>query len=242
MSYDIKPWLWQYALDIIKKYNMDESHGIQHFINVRIYAMKLLESEEIKSIKNLIPDYNVNRSQIEDLILDAAFAHDLIDSKYATDDAVNDLRKVFLDNNYDMIDLEIIIYIISNISYSKRTKRLHKGLPLFDTNSVKINDTVIKAKSLQLVTHIVCDADQLDGYDVNRCVLYQTMKYKHLPEPGKSEMINGWCKTIFVKRILKYKEYHMYTNTAKILAIPLHDMVKAYVDTYLKDVIMFEYD
>jgi hypothetical protein len=63
----------------------------------------------------------IDNSVARDIIGDAAFAHDLIDGKYMDESsAVKTLRSVFLQNGYDPEHLEIIVYIITNMSFSKR--------------------------------------------------------------------------------------------------------------------------
>ncbi len=225
----VNKWLYDYAISIINRYGIDESHGIKHYFNVMNYAQQILVSEEIKS-KTLIEGSTLSRYDVELVVLDAAFCHDLIDSKYVNEEqATKDLVNVLEKHNYGRPRVDILIYIIKNISYSKRIKRMGLGLPAFEDHPFK------------LVTQIVCDADQLDGYDVGRCILYQTIKHDHLQEPERTKKIRGWIRTILEKRILMYKDKHMNFEISKRLAIPLHEEANNYLITNLQDADLYDY-
>lgn len=73
----IKDWLWNFAVITVLEYKMDDSHGMQHFVNTVLYTRIILEEFADKII---IPGYTKEK-EIE-IITDAAFVHDLIDHKY----------------------------------------------------------------------------------------------------------------------------------------------------------------
>lgn len=225
----LNKWLYDYAKFVIDKHNMDDSHGIEHFFNVRKYAQIILSTNEVAS-KILIEGSDIPRDRIENIVLDAAFCHDLIDSKYTNEEtAVQELSIFLISKGYTQQEVNILIYIIKNISYSKRIKRIRSGLLPFEDGPLKV------------VTQIVCDADQFDGYDVNRCILYQTLKYKDLQEPEKSKLTWGWIRTIIEKRLLLYKDNFMNFEISKLLAVPLHNKLEKYLKDNLLDAEIYEY-
>jgi HD superfamily phosphodiesterase len=234
---DIPKWLWEYAETIISKYSFDSSHDMQHFINVYKYSKDIILSDysyllikdsELSNETNIIFPKDLQKltnEQIRNIIYHAAFCHDLIDAKYVnSQEEISNLRKVFLANGYDKKHLEIIIFIIDNISYSKQ--RLgYLQIPL----------------EYEIFVNIVSDADKLDAYRIERVIAYQENKHKDLDEPERTIKNLSWIKTILVKRILTYKDFWLKTNYAKKISVELHNSVQLYVDTHLSSVEMCDY-
>lgn len=226
----MESWLWDFALETISKFNMDRSHGIGHFVNTVLYLRMILEEF---SHTNIIP--GMSKSDEVELMIDAAFAHDLVDSKYMDEgDGIRRLEKVFIENGYTEEKFAIVVKIITTMSYSKRIARKRAGIPM------------IPIGPYTLATEIVVDADQLDGYDPERCRIYQETKfwssaYDHLDESEKIRLSLGWRKTILVSRVLKYKSEFMNTNTGRKLAEPLHNNVIDHVKRELEDAEIFDY-
>lgn len=217
----IPKYLLNYGNRVILTYNMDMSHDQVHFINTAEYAYRLLNSDEIKN-KTIIDGYN--RKDVEEIIILSAYCHDLIDSKYMDEDeGLEKLNGVFISNNYSIDKLKIINYIITHISFSKRREREKLGLPLFEDHPYKY------------ASQIVCDADQLDAYRVERIISFQNTKKMNELDTKK------WCKTILVKRVLKYIDTYMNTQTAKEIAQDMHDKVLRIVESDYKDLDMFDY-
>ncbi len=217
----VAPWLWEYALDTIATYNIDTSHGIGHLVNTAIYTRIILEEYASQSI---IP--SLSKPQEERLITDAAFTHDLIDHKYMPEaEGVSRLTNALEEHHYGHENISMLLTIITSMSFSTRVTRRRSGLPM------------IAPGPLALATAIVVDADQLDGFDIERCRTYQINKHfgrgpmqhlnSHLDDRGR--LCRGWIKTILVNRVLKYIEEYMNTATGKKLAVPLHIKVADYV-------------
>jgi hypothetical protein len=203
---------------------MDSSHDQLHFHNTAKYAFQIvtdiLASEEsVKLIKG-----QENRESIEQIVL-AAYCHDLIDEKYMEDqkEAIAKLRHIFLKNGFSPDGFEVILYIITHISFSKRKLRKEQGLPLFEEHPYKF------------ASQIVCDADQLDAYRVERVIEYQKT------HPNSSVHWKVWCKTLLVKRVLRYISDYMNTESAKRIAQDLHKNVQHIVDTEFVGVEMIDY-
>lgn len=212
---EIPDWLYDYANFVIEKYNFDSSHDMTHFGNVYKYAKQIIESDYPTG--TLIPD--ISRYNSLEIVYLAAFCHDLIDDKYVdSEQAVEDLKEVFLDNGYYEKYLDIIILLITNMSFSKQR---------FGKQNV--------GEKYQLALNIVGDADKLDAYRVERVVAYQQRKN------SDPEVYLGWIKTILVKRVLKYRDCWMKTEYAKRICLEMHEKVEKYVRENLSEVDMFEY-
>lgn len=219
-------WIVNEAKSIIKKYNIDSSHGLNHFIKTWLYTKQILQEEFVN--QKVIENMSVEDGH--EVALLSAFIHDRVDSKYMNvEDELNLFRSNALINGLSAEKVDAIIYIISHMSYSKRIQRRKNGLPLIEDTQYKI------------ALGIVIDADQLEGYSIDRVLTYQSVYYRNCEEPEKTKMIKGWCKTIFVKRILKFKDEFMNTETGKLLCIEKHNKVEKYVNENLEHIDMFEY-
>jgi HD superfamily phosphodiesterase len=147
--------LYNYVITTVSKYNIDESHGLSHSMNILTYANKIYNEEIIKqsSIK-----------QHEKIIYIAAILHDMCDKKYMDQNAgINDINNFIEslkdDDNVSIVttvEQKIIIDIISTISYSY----------------VKINGFPDHGE-YQTAYNIVREADLLCAYDFDRCMIYQ---------------------------------------------------------------------
>ncbi len=229
----VAPWLLDFAVNTIAEYNIDSSHGLGHLINTAIYARIILEEyADVSIIRSL------SKPQEESLIIDAAFTHDLIDHKYMTEvEGIARLTRVLEEHHYGRENIAMLITIITSMSFSVRVARRRNGLSMIPTGP------------LALATAIVVDADQLDGFDVERCRTYQINKHfgrdtmqhinSHLDDRGR--LCRGWIKTILVNRVLKYRDEYMNTTTGKKLAAPLHIKVADYVAREHADDELFDY-
>ena len=212
---EIPKWLYDYANLVIEKYNFDSSHDMKHFENVHKYAKQIVESDYPN--RTLIQGISENNSL--EIVYLAAFCHDLIDDKYVdSEQAVSDLKEVFLKNKFDSELLDIIVLIITNMSFSKQR---------FGKQNVN--------EKYQLALDIVGDADKLDAYRVERVIAYQQRKN------SDTQVYLGWIKTILVKRVLKYRECWLKTEYAKRISEKMHEQVEEYVNEHLSEVEMFEY-
>lgn len=226
----IKPWLWSFAENTVLEFNMDESHGMTHFVNTVLYLRMILEDFANETIIE-----GMKKNEEIDLLTDAAFAHDLIDRKYMNEaEGLQRLKTVFMNNGYTPTKFAIIQHIITTMSYSKRIKRRRDGLPM------------IEPGPYALAVAIVVDADQLDGYDPERCRIYQETKfrgpeYQHLDESERIRLSLGWRRTILEKRVLRYQSDCMNTNIAKKLAEPLHNKVAKHIEQELAKAEIFDY-
>lgn len=210
---DIPLWLWYYADKVSR--NFDKSHDMYHFVNTYTYAKQIIY-EDYKDIA-IIPDISIEDGR--KIVYHASFCHDLIDGKYMdVKIALGELRQVFIENGYNPEHLEIILFLINNMSFSKQ--RLG-------------NQNIPEKYSLAL--NIVSDADKLDAYRIERIVTYQNTKNT---DP---EATVKWIKTILVKRVLEYRKKWLKTPYAMKISEGMHNDVVEYVEKNLKALDMFDY-
>lgn len=214
---NIPLWLVKYAQQVICENDYDGSHNLTHFINTCNYVELILENEYPNcNNEHLIED--VHNKDAHLICLYSAFCHDLIDAKYVNTEIYKEkLKNVFIENMYPMQYIEIILYIIDNISFSKQRKGL-----------------IINPKYKKVID-IVSDADKLDAYRIERIIEYQ--KRHHTD----AKICKDWLKTILVLRILTYKNTWLRTDSAKKLAEPLHLYILNYVEENLKDAELLDY-
>jgi len=139
--------LFQFVVYMTSKYNMDETHGIMHSMNVLNYAHNIYESELPKN--PLLIDQ-------QKIIYVSAALHDMCDRKYIDEDMGIRYIQKFLENRMDDNEIDITKKIITTMSYSKVKKN---GFP--------------ELGEYQPAYHIVREADLLSAYDFDRCITYK---------------------------------------------------------------------
>jgi HD superfamily phosphodiesterase len=129
-----------------KKYNIDESHGLSHSMNVLYQANEIYESELPKK------PYLEHQKKI---IFTAAALHDMCDKKYMSEtDGICAIQD-YLHKEITAIELDMSVKIMTTMSYSK--VKIH-GFP--------------NLGAYQDAYHIVREADLLTAYDFDRCMIY----------------------------------------------------------------------
>lgn len=129
-----------------RMYNIDESHGLSHSMDVFIKADEIYRHE--------VSNYPYLKKQ-KHIIDAAAILHDTCDKKYMN--SVEGLQRIryFLQDKYSFDDIDIISNIISQMSYSYVTKFGYPDLHNYQT-----------------AYHIVREADLLSAYDIDRSIIY----------------------------------------------------------------------
>lgn len=184
--------LFNYVILTSKIYNIDETHSLKHSMDVFYYANKLYESELIKK------PYLIDQKIIIDT---SAILHDMCDKKYINEKiGIEQIKNYFspyiLEN-----DLDIVLKIISTISYSKVIKN---GFP--DLNEY------------QTAYNIVREADLLASYDYERCIMYQI--YKNNNSYTEAVILS---KKLFEERMFKYNKNNLFKlDYSKKLSVELH--------------------
>lgn len=144
--------LFQYVLLMTKKYNIDESHGVSHSMNVLHFAHDIYSYEVVN---------NPNLKKYEKIIYVSAVLHDMCDKKYVNElDGLAELNH-FLVDKMDQYELSVTNKIISTMSYSTVKKF---GFP--------------DMKEYTPAYHIVREADLLSAYDFDRCIIYNMHRRK----------------------------------------------------------------
>jgi len=202
--------LFQFVLLTSKKYNIDESHGLSHSMNVLHFAHNIYEAEKI--------NYPILESQSK-IIYVSSIIHDMCDKKYL--DECEGLKEIndFLEDKLTKEELDITKQIINTMSYSKVKKQ---GFP--------------ELREYQMAYHVVREADLLAAYDFDRCMLYnihmQTKPTINNPTPINSdikilEAFNN-ASELFQNRVLKHNHDNLFvTSYSKNNYLPLHiDTIK----------------
>jgi HD superfamily phosphodiesterase len=226
LNFDVEPpapYLVEFALRTIKENEMDFSHSLNHFLAVRKNAQIILDSEFSRA--SVI--HGLTKRLARKIVLDAAFLHDCVDSKYMDElegkvKLIECLRDNWQGNPTDLACyIWSIINIISSISFHTRVDRLKQGLDPFENNRYLT------------ANKIVCDADHLDAYDPIRCINFtkRSLRYE-LDDVTKIRKIYRRSRGVLVDRILRYKDCYMNTKTGKLMAIPRHAALERFVSTY----------
>jgi hypothetical protein len=142
--------LFKYVFVTTTKFNINESHGMKHSMDVLNFAHKIYKSESYKG--NDLKKY-------EKIIYTSAILHDMCDKKYVDQNTGLKDINYFLKEKASFSEITMINHIISTMSYSFVKKN---GFPNFGQH--------------QLVYHIVREADLLAAYDFDRCLIYNIHK------------------------------------------------------------------
>ena len=145
--------LFKFVMKTCKQFNIDESHGLKHSIDVFNYASKLYLLE-LHSNPKLV--------EKEQIIYISAIIHDMCDHKYINENEGINRIKLLLEPFLDKKSINSIILIITTMSHSK--VKLN-GFPNLDDD--------------QLAYNIVREADLLTAYDFDRSIVY-AMNNKNL--------------------------------------------------------------
>jgi hypothetical protein len=161
--------------EMCKQYNIDESHSLKHSLDVLSFAKYLCVPEVSHQLR---------------VIYVAAIVHDMCDRKYLDEDIGTSSICKYLVNFMSQSELDAVIAIITNMSYSKVKKH---GFPILN--------------EWQTAYHIVREADLLASYDIDRCVIYGMLK-EHLDYSKAIER----AKEIYQMRVMTYITDGMFVS------------------------------
>ena len=196
--------LISFVLSTIKTYNIDESHGLSHSLDVLHNAHNILESE--------LP----NHAYLEEhrkIILTSAVLHDMCDKKYIVEKEGIENIQAFLTDKMDTREIEIATKIMATMSYSKVKK---SGYPDFG--------------EYQLAYHIVREADLLSAYDFDRCMIssiYQNNYDLNLAFDNAHSLFNE-------RVLRHHQDNLFITDYAKRESIKLHIQSTNRIDSWKK--------
>lgn len=186
--------LFRYVLTTTLRYNIDESHGLQHSMNTLYYANQIFRDEV-----NIRPEI---QSQ-ERLIYVSAIIHDMCDKKYT--DKSRELVNIerFLGEHLKPYEVDTTTKIISTMSYSFVKEH---GFP--------------EMGEYQTAYNIVREADLLTAYDFDRSIIYHMNN--NLVDDLQTSFHNS--QRLFSERVLLHNEHGLFfTNYAKKQSLLLHD-------------------
>lgn len=189
MNFNILNKLFGFVMSVCSTYNIDESHGLSHSMDVLNYAHDIYEAE--KEIHPELVDH-------EDIIYISAVLHDMCDKKYM--DEVEGLKKIekFIEKDIDREKKEIILRIISTMSYSTVKKNGFPNLGIY-----------------QNAYHCVREADILTAYDFDRCIIYDMYCNSNRFEQSFQKAEN-----LFKERVFKHKEDNLLITQYSLAVYP----------------------
>jgi len=181
-------------------YNIDESHGLSHSMNVFLMSNDIYRHEVI----NTPILWGQHR-----IIYTSAILHDTCDRKYMDKEEGLERIREFLKDKFSKNDIDIILQIISTMSYSYVSKY---GYPDLD--------------KYQMAYHIVREADLLTAYDINRALIYDM----HI---NNTDIVDSYenTKKLFERRMFKHFEHDLFVteyskNLAKMYEMECYDKIQ----------------
>ena len=202
----ILPKLVNFALLTVKQYQIDESHGLSHALNVLHHSHNILESE-LQSHPYL--------EEQRDIIYTSALMHDLCDDKYMNQQSGAENILNFLQDHTTLSvnEMNVVNQIISTMSYTKVKKQ---GFPRLD--------------EFQMAYHIVREADLLTAYDIDRSIIYNMNNIN-----GDFSQSLQNALTLFENRMFKHNDDQLFiTEYSKKLSIELEkearERIKIWID------------
>jgi hypothetical protein len=189
---------------IINKLKIDESHGLLHSMEVLNNAHEIYESELIKN-----PDI----IKYKNIIYISASIHDMCDKKYIKEEDIIKEIEIFLEQEISKEDCEIIIKIITTMSYSTVKKN---GFPiLYDK---------------EIAYHIVREADLLASLNFDRCISYKMLKLNS----NIYEAFND-AEKLFNERMFKHSNDNLYiTDYSKNKDLILQNIAHIRINNWKK--------
>jgi len=196
--------LFSFIIMIINKLKIDESHGLLHSMEVLNNAHEIYESELIKN-----PDI----IKYKNIIYISASIHDMCDKKYIKEEDIIKEIEIFLEQEISKEDCEIIIKIITTMSYSTVKKN---GFPiLYDK---------------EIAYHIVREADLLASLNFDRCISYKMLKLNS----NIYEAFND-AEKLFNERMFKHSNDNLYiTDYSKNKDLILQNIAHIRINNWKK--------
>uniref|UniRef100_A0A6C0L8X2 HD domain-containing protein n=1 Tax=viral metagenome TaxID=1070528 RepID=A0A6C0L8X2_9ZZZZ len=174
--------LLHFVLLTSQKYNIDESHGLSHSMNVLRFASEIYETEVVK---------HPILKQHEKIIYVSATLHDMCDKKYMDQsEGIREIEEFLKENMLTPTEINVVKMIMSTMSYSTVKK---EGFP--------------NLGPYRRAYHIVREADLLSAYDFDRCMIYN-MHRKH----GDFDEAFKEASHLFDIRVLKHNEDCLFVN------------------------------
>ena len=195
---ELHNFLFDFVIETCHNFNIDESHGLKHSMDVYYYSTILFES-----ILKETPEVEIYR----EVITISSILHDMCDKKYMIErDGIENIREK-MSNKIDKDTLDLSLLIISKLSYSYIKKNGYPDMGLY-----------------QIIYDIVGDADRLASYDFERCIIYQMMRKKESYEKSFDDAVllfenrvlkyreEGLFKTVYGKKLSEKLHFDAITR------------------------------
>lgn len=175
--------IMRFVLMTSARYNIDESHGLGHSLNVLNFSNKIYSQEQY-----LYPPLKTQ----EKVIYAAAALHDMCDKKYLdVNEGIQNIDSLLEKVNVNTEERTAILNIIDTISYSKVKEN---GFP--------------DHGDYQRAYHVVREADLMAAYDFDRCMLYKM----HLNKDGDMKTAFEDSRELFNTRVFLHKKDELLTT------------------------------
>ena len=207
--------LFQYVLRICAKYNIDESHGVSHAMNIFMYSNQIYEHEVVQ---------HPFLKQQECVIYASAILHDMCDKKYMDQDQGVAEIEEFLKNCCNSDSIEHAILDAESISAIKCI------ITTMSYSHVKVHGFPSLGK-YQHAYHIVREADLFCAYDFDRCMIY------HMNKVGVGDIQNAFNDSVrlFETRVFLHHDHNLLvTDYSKCAYIPMHENSIARINHWRK--------
>lgn len=187
--------LFKYVALTTSRYNIDESHGMFHAMEILQFASNIYNSE----IKN-----NPALEKQERVIYVSAVLHDMCDKKYMDEKEGIESIEEFLKEKISHDEIDATRRIISTMSYSTVKKN---GFP--DLNEY------------QLAYHIVRESDLLCAYDFDRALIYNmyardgnmTTAFDYSEKIFESRVLQHFNDELFITDFSKNTALKLHTES-----------------------------
>lgn len=228
--------MFTYIALMSKKYNIDESHGVKHSMDVVQFAHNIYMSEIIKQqqlqelkqlqeIKQLQELKQLQKKELKQLQKELKQLQPQLQPQLQEQEKViysaallHDMcDKKYMDENEGIQQLESFIgesFSLEELNATKDiittmsySKVMKTGVPVFPNLG-----------KWQFAYHIVREADLLAAYDFDRCMIYQMEKLN-----GNFDTALEDAKMLFDKRVLNHFKHNLFqTEKGKELGQTLH--------------------
>lgn len=214
--------LFQYVLRICAKYNIDESHGLSHAMNIFMYSNQIYEHEVVQ---------HPFLKQQECVIYASAILHDMCDKKYMDQDQgvaeIEDFLKNCCNGAANCCGGDSIEHLILDADTISAIKCI---ITTMSYSYVKVNGFPNLGK-YQHAYHIVREADLLCAYDFDRCMIY------HMNKVGAGNIQNAFNDSVqlFETRVFKHHDHNLLvTDYSKYAYISMHENSIARINHWRK--------
>ena len=189
MNVHILNKLFGFVMNICRKHNIDESHGLSHSMKVLHYAHEIYETEKL--LEPVLKEH-------EKIIYISSVLHDMCDKKYMSEiDGLIEIEKL-IEEYITEEEKEIILKIISTMSYSTVKKNGFPELGIYQT-----------------AYHCVREADLLTAYDFDRCLIYDMYSKDNTFEKTFEK-----AETLFKERVFTHSDDKLLTMKYSLAVYP----------------------